>query len=117
MGFGPTNVGLWRMYGQLDVYDYEQAVRVGEGLRPEAHLPRLVQADYWVNYGRALARVRGRHDDAIAAFRRAEEISPPPRLYRDPFATDVIAELLARSRRDAVGRELRRMAYRAGLPV
>ncbi len=116
MGFGPTNVGLWRMYGQLDVNDYEQAVRVGEGLHPEAHLPRLVQADYWVNYGRALARVRRRRDDAIVAFRRAEEISPH-RLYRDPFATDVIAELLARSRRDAVGRELRGMAYRAGLPV
>jgi DNA-binding XRE family transcriptional regulator len=116
MGFGPTNVGLWRMYGQLDVNDYEQAVRVGEGLRPEAHLPRLAQADYWVNYGRALARVRRRRDDAIVAFRRAEEISPH-RLYRDPFATDVIAELLARSRRDAVGRELRRMAYRAGLPM
>lgn len=54
--------------------------------------------------------------DAVLAFRRAEEISPH-RLYRDPFTTDVIAELLARFRRDAVGRELRRMAYRAGLPV
>jgi transcriptional regulator with XRE-family HTH domain len=116
MCFGPTNVGLWRMYGQLDVNDYEQAVRVGEGLHPQAHLPRLAQADYWVNYGRALARVRGRRDDAITAFRRAEGISPH-RLYRDPFATDVIAELLARSRRDAAGRELRGMAYRAGLPV
>ncbi|MGH3548270.1 MAG: helix-turn-helix domain-containing protein [Pseudonocardiaceae bacterium] len=116
MSFGPTNVGLWRMYGQLDVYDYEQAIHVGEGLHPEAHLPRLVQADYWVNYGRALARVRGRRGDAVVAFRRAEGISSH-RLYRDPFATDVIAELLARFRRDAVGRELRRMAYRAGLRV
>jgi len=116
MGFGPTNVGLWRMYSQLEVGDYEQVVRVGEGLHPEAHLSRLYQADYWVNYGRALARVRGRRDDAVVAFRRAEEISPH-RLYRDPFATDVIAELLARVRRDAIGRELRRMAYRAGLPV
>lgn len=116
MSFGPTNVGLWRMYGQLDVYDYEQAVHVGECLHPDAHLPRLVQADYWVNYGRALARVRARRRDAVVAFRRAEEISPH-RLYRDPFATDVIAELHARFRADAVGPELRRMAYRAGLPV
>ncbi|MGH3769028.1 MAG: helix-turn-helix domain-containing protein [Pseudonocardiaceae bacterium] len=115
MSFGPTNVGLWQMYGQLDVNDYEHAVHVGEGLHP-AHLPHLVQADYWVNFGRALARVRGRRDEAIGAFRRAEEISAN-RLYRDPFATDVIAELLARARRDAAGRELRRMAYQAGLPV
>lgn len=116
MGFGPTNVGLWRMYGLLDVNDYEPAVRIGEGLHPEAHLPRLVQADYWVNYGRALARVRGRRDDAVVALRRAEEISPH-RLYRDLFATDVIAELVARARDDALGRQLRGMAYRAGLPV
>jgi hypothetical protein len=116
MGFGPSNVGLWRMYGQLDVYDYEPAVHVGETLHPEAHFPRLVQADYWVNFGRALARVRRRREDAVMAFRRAEEISPQ-RLYRDPFATDVIAELLGRFQRDTVGRELRRMAYRAGLPM
>lgn len=38
-------------------------------------------------------------------------------LQRDPFARDVIAELLTHARRDAVGRELRGMAYRAGLPV
>jgi hypothetical protein len=75
-----------------------------------------VETARWVNYGRALARVRGRRDDAVMAFLRAEEISPH-RLYRDPFATDVIAGLLARFRRDAVARDLRRMAYRAGLPV
>jgi hypothetical protein len=64
----------------------------------------------------ALARVRGRRDDAVAALRRAEEISPY-RLYRDLFATDVIAELIARFREDSVDRELRGMAHRAGLPV
>ncbi|MBV9143013.1 MAG: helix-turn-helix transcriptional regulator [Pseudonocardiales bacterium] len=116
MGFGPTNVGLWRMFSLLDGCDYEQAVRVGDGLHPEVYLPRLVQADYWVDYGRALARVRGRRDEAVVAFLRAEKISPH-RLLRDPFAADVIAELLARFRRQAVSRELRRMAYRAGLPV
>jgi hypothetical protein len=36
---------------------------------------------------------------------------------RNPFVRDVLAELLVRARRDAVGRELRGMAYRAGLPV
>jgi hypothetical protein len=114
VGFGPTTVGLWRMYSCLDVGDYAQAVRIGDGLHPEVHLPPLVQADYWVTYGRALARVRGRRDDAVVALHRAEEISPY-RLYRDLFATGVIAELIARSRDDSVGRELRGMAHRAGL--
>jgi hypothetical protein len=66
--------------------------------------------------GRALARVRGRYDDAVLAFRRAETIHPH-RVQRDSFAREVLAELLVPSRRDAIGRELRGMAYRAGLPL
>jgi hypothetical protein len=38
-------------------------------------------------------------------------------VLRNLFARDVIAELVAHSRRDSLGRELRGMAYRAGLPV
>lgn len=98
----------------LDVGDYAQAVRIGAGLHPEVHLPPLEQADYWVTYGRALARVRDRCDDAVAALHRAEEISPY-RLYRDFFATEVLVELVAPSREDSLGRELRGMAHRAGL--
>lgn len=117
MRFGPTMVGLWRMYGQLEVGDHEQTVKIGQDLNPQAHLPRLAQADYWVNYGRGLAQVRRRRDDAADAFRRVEEISPY-RLYRDPFATNVIAELIARGPRDdARAQALKGMASRAGLSV
>jgi len=52
----------------------------------------------------------------VRALRQAELISPP-RVQRNPFVRDVLAELLYRSRRNAVGVELREMAYRAGLPV
>lgn len=116
MGFGPVNVGLWRLAGALEVGDHERAVATAEGIRPEVHPNLTRRAAYWVDYGRALARVRGRHDDAVMAFRRAETISPL-HLHRSPLARDTLAELVARSRRDAVGRELRGMAYRAGLPV
>ncbi|MGH3429593.1 MAG: hypothetical protein ACRDQZ_18835, partial [Mycobacteriales bacterium] len=74
------------------------------------------QSQYWVDYGRALARLPRRSDDAVMALRRAERLFPV-RVHRNPFARDVIGELVVRSRRDAVGRELRGMAYRAGLPV
>lgn len=116
MGFGPINVGLWHMADALETGDHAQAVAIAEGLRPEAHpnVPR--RAVYWIDYGRALAGVRRRHDDAVRAFRRAELLSPL-HLHRNPVARDVLAELLTRSRRDAIGRELRGMAYRAGLPV
>ena len=57
-----------------------------------------------------------RGDDAVMALRNAERLFPI-RVQRNPFIREVLATLLARSRRDSVGRELRGMAYRAGLPV
>ncbi|MGH3962517.1 MAG: helix-turn-helix domain-containing protein [Pseudonocardiaceae bacterium] len=116
LGFGPIKVGLYRMTGLLEVGDNERAAGVAESLTPEAHVNRSGQAAYWADYGRALARMRGRQQDAVTALRRAELISPH-RIQRGPVIREVLAELLARSRRDAVGRELRGMAYRAGLPV
>ncbi|MGH3774102.1 MAG: helix-turn-helix domain-containing protein [Pseudonocardiaceae bacterium] len=115
LAFGPTNIGVWRMGMSLETHDYAHAVSVAEGLRPEL-LPAVRRAVYWAHYGRALARLRGRQDDAVQALRRAEQISPA-RVQRNPFVREVLAELLSRSRRDAAGRELRGMAYRAGLPV
>ena len=114
MGFGPTNVGFWRMHVALECGDYGRAVAIAESLHPEVHPHRGSQALYWVDYGRALARVRNRRDDAALALRRAERIAPPY-VHRDPAARETLAGLLARSKQDAVGRELRGMAYRAGL--
>ncbi|MGH3865202.1 MAG: hypothetical protein ACRDQ4_03525 [Pseudonocardiaceae bacterium] len=116
LGFGPINVDLYRIAGLLELGDHERVVSIAEGMNPEAHANRSRQVAYWADYGRALARLRGRHDEAVMALRRAELISPY-RIQRNPIIREVLAELLARSRRDAVGRELRGMAYRAGLPV
>jgi hypothetical protein len=60
--------------------------------------------------------VKGRHAAAVIVFRRAEQIHPY-RVQRDPFAREVLAEVLLRAPRGAVGRELRGMAYRVGLPL
>ncbi len=113
LGFGPNEVGRARMAGLVRIEDYEGAVSVAESLNPEAYDP-VRQAYYWCGYGRALARLRRRHEDAVAAFRRAELISPH-RVLRDPLIRDALAVLLRHSRRDAVGQELRDMARRAGL--
>lgn len=116
MGFGPINVGLWRMAATLEAGDYERTAAIAKGLHPQGHRSRERQATYWIDYGRALARLRGRRDEAVIALRRAEKLHST-RLLRNSFARDTIAELLARAKRDAIGRELRGMAYRAGLPV
>lgn len=116
LGFGPISVGMFRMSGMVESGDHEGALNVAEGLNPNAHANLSSRTFYWVNYGRAAARVRGRHDDAVKALRRAELISPHS-VQRNPLVREVVAELLMRSHRDPVGRELRGMAYRAGLPV
>lgn len=116
LGFGPIKVGLYRMSGLLEIGDAERAAGVAESLNPEAHVNRSGQAAYWADYGRALARMRGRQQDAVTALRTAELISPH-RIQRGPVIREVLAELTTRAKRDAVGRELRGMAYRAGLPA
>ena len=117
LGFGPINVDLYRISGLLEVGDYERVVGIAEGMNPEAHTNPSRWVAYWADYGQALARLRGRHDDAVMALRRAELISPH-RIQRNPIIRNVLAVLLRHSRRGApVDQELRGMARRAGLPV
>ncbi|MDQ3763226.1 MAG: helix-turn-helix domain-containing protein [Actinomycetota bacterium] len=113
--FGPTNVGFRRVRLALEAGEPDRAVSIAEGLHPNQNPFPCNRVYHWVGYGRALARLRGRRDDAVRALRRAETLYPL-RVQRDPFVREVLGELVIRSRRDAIGRELRGMAYRAGLP-
>ncbi len=113
--FGPVDVAMNRMACALEAGEAGQAVSVAQQVNPDRHPFPANRAVYWRHYGRALTRLRRRHDDAVAALRTAEDIFPAV-VLRDPIARDVIVELLARSRRDSpMDRQLRGMAYRAGL--
>jgi transcriptional regulator with XRE-family HTH domain len=115
-GFGPSNVGVWRMSVALEAGEHAEAARIAETVNPQALPSPTRRAAYWREYGRALARLPRRHDQAVVMLRRAEQIAPA-RIYRHPIMRSIIAELLAKSRRDAIGRELRGLAFRAGLAV
>ncbi|MGH3854122.1 MAG: hypothetical protein ACRDR6_11630 [Pseudonocardiaceae bacterium] len=112
----PTDVALHRMSVALEVGDPEQVVHIARDTTPENHPFRIGQAQIWRNHGKALARLRGRHDDAVRALRTAEGLFPAV-VLRDPFVRDTLAVLLRHSRRDAGGQELQGMARRAGLPL
>ncbi|MBK0866086.1 helix-turn-helix transcriptional regulator [Saccharopolyspora sp. HNM0986] len=115
-GFGPSNVGVWRMSVALEADEPAEAARIAEYVDPEALPSPTRKAAYWREYGRALTHLPNRRDDAVLKLRNAEQISPT-RIHRHPFMRAILAELLAKSKRDASGRELRGMAYRAGLRV
>ena len=113
----PTDAGVYRMWLALEAGEPDRAVSIAQDVHPERQPIPVMRSYYWIDYGLALARVRGRHDDAVVALRTAEDLFPT-KVLRDPIVRDVIAGLLARSRRDSpMDRQLRGMAYRAGLPV
>jgi DNA-binding XRE family transcriptional regulator len=114
--FGPVDAAINWMALTVEADEPDQAVRIARDVDPERHPFPANRACYWLHYGRALARLRGRRDDAVLALRTAEDLYPTL-VRRDPRIRDMLAELLTRSRRDALGQELRGMAYRAGLPV
>lgn len=115
-GFGPSNVAIWRMQCALEAGDYPEVVKIAITVNAAA-LPRTSrQAVYWREYGRALAHLPKRRDEAVLMLRRAEQISPE-QVQRHPLTRSTLVELLSRAKRDAIGGELRGMAYRAGLPV
>jgi tetratricopeptide (TPR) repeat protein len=113
LDFAPATVELWRLLVALETRDYPHAATLAGQLRPE-QLTTHRSATYWAGYGQALARLRDRHDDAVRALYRAEQLCPT-QVQRNPAVREVLAELLMHSRRDVIGRELRAMAYRAGL--
>ncbi|GAA1345890.1 helix-turn-helix transcriptional regulator [Catellatospora bangladeshensis] len=116
LGFGPSNVGVWRMSVALEAGDHAEAARIAATVDPAALPSPTRKSAYWREYGRALARLPRRHDEAVAMLRRAERISPV-RIHRHPFMRSLLTELLSRVKTGAARRELTGMAYRAGLPV
>ncbi|MGH3978250.1 MAG: hypothetical protein ACRDRZ_04495, partial [Pseudonocardiaceae bacterium] len=91
-GFGPTNVGLRRLSLALEAGEPDRALSIARGVQPQRFPFATRQAAYWVDVGRAAARLRDRRDDAVRAFLAAEDLFPT-RVYRNPFARDAIAGL------------------------
>jgi len=116
--FGSVDAGTAQMWLALEAKEPDRAVSIARNINinPNRHPLPVARASYWLHYGRALAQLRDRRDDAVMALRTAEKIFPTM-VLREPKVREVLADLLSRSRRDAVGRELRGMAYRAGLRV
>src|SRR5262249_51640452 len=85
--FGPTNVGFRRVHLALEAGEPDRAVSIAEGLNPDRNPFPCNRVYHLVGYGRALAQLRGRRDDAVRALRRAETIYPV-RVRRNPFVRD-----------------------------
>ncbi len=113
---GSADAGIAQMWLALEAKEPDRAVRIGQEVNPDRHPLPVARVHYWMHYGRALASLRRRHEDAVRALRTAEEIFPTM-VLRDPFVRDTLTVLLRHSRRGSpTDQELRGMARRAGLP-
>ena len=115
MSFGPSNVALWRSSVALESGEYERAAELSDQVDLTA-LPPKRRVNYHVNRARSLSQIRDRRGDAVLALRSAEQINPDS-VRRSPGTRRLLGELVTRTRDEALGRELRGMAYRAGLAV
>ncbi|MGH3844095.1 MAG: helix-turn-helix domain-containing protein [Pseudonocardiaceae bacterium] len=114
--FGPDNVGIWRVSIAVELGDPGRARELALQVNP-AQVPSAArQAMYWADLGRGMASERATRDQAVGALLRAEKIAPQ-RIRTNPFVRETVADLMRRARREAVGRELRGMAYRMGIGV
>lgn len=115
MSFGPSNVALWRVSVALEAGEHEHAVALSDGVNPAA-LPPKRRVTHYVNRARALSQVKDRRGEAVLALRTAEKINPDS-VRRSPATRRLLGELVVRTRNEALGRELRGLAYRAGMAV
>ena len=114
LAFGPANVAMHRLSVAVELGEPDAGTAAAAAVRPEDIPYPARRASYWSDLGRAYAQQR-RDAEAVAALRRAEQIAPQ-RVRLHPLVREAVADMVDRAHRAAVGRELRGLAYRMGVP-
>ncbi|MGH3781953.1 MAG: helix-turn-helix domain-containing protein [Pseudonocardiaceae bacterium] len=112
--FGPTNVGIWRTSVAVEIGEHGKALEAAKTVHPELLPGHVRQAEFWADVGRALVAGKKTRDKGVRVLLHAEELAPQ-RIRHDLLVREVVAGLLRQARRDAGGRELRRLAWRMGI--
>ncbi len=113
--FGPTNINFWRIAMEADGDSPGQAVEIARSTNPRAIPAVFRQAEFYVDTGRALARV-GKGSEALRMLLIAERMAP--QRMRSPIVIETTRGLLERARRGAAGwTELRGLCERLGVGV
>ncbi len=112
--FGLANYGFWRVHLAVGRGEGAKVRELARGVDPTAVKSASRQAAFYADLGQGLATERAHRHEAVAALRTAERLAPQ-RVRANPFVRETVVDLMRRARRDAIGRELRGMAYRMGL--
>lgn len=111
--FGPTNIGTWRVGMEADGSAPGRALEIAREINVSAIDSPTRQVSFYLDMGRALSRLR-KDEQAIRQLLTAERLAPQ-RVRSDPLVAETARALLARSRRNAIGIELRGLCERIGV--
>jgi transcriptional regulator with XRE-family HTH domain len=114
--FGLANYGFWRVHLAVARGEGGKVRELARGVDPTAVKSASRQAAFYADLGQGLATERAHWHEAVTALRTAERLAPQ-RTRANPFVRETVVDLIRRARRDAIGRELRGMAYRMGIGV
>jgi transcriptional regulator with XRE-family HTH domain len=111
--FGPANVGVWRASFAVEAGNAEQALAYADAVEPRQLASNNRRAALRMEKARAYTML-GKDADAIRELRLAERLSPAQTRHH-PLIRELVSDMLARSRREAGGRDLRGIAWRMNL--
>jgi transcriptional regulator with XRE-family HTH domain len=111
--FGPANVGVWRASLAMEAGNAEEALAYAAAVDPRQLASSNRRAALRLEKARAFAML-GKDADAVREMRQAERLSPAQTRHH-PLIRELVADMLARSRREAGGRDLRGLAWRMNL--
>jgi transcriptional regulator with XRE-family HTH domain len=114
MGFGPTNVKLWRMAAALEAGQPHKVIDIARTFEPTVLPDANRISTYWLDYGRAVAALGGRDEEAIGYLARAEDAAPQYMRIL-PAARNTVKSMIVRAQKRAVADNLRRLADKMGL--
>jgi hypothetical protein len=116
MHFNVTNWTAWRVAVGVELGEGPRVTDHAAGMDISALAAAERQGMFYGDLARGLAQDKSTRARAVVALRTAEKIAPQ-RVRTNPYLRETLVNLLHQVKQDAVNRELRGMAHRAGLPV
>lgn len=112
--FGVVNVGVWRTSLATEFGDGPKVAEIARGVNIETIPSPSRRAEFYADVGRSMLPKRATRDEGTSVLLRAEQLAPQ-RIRNDVFVREAVVSRLRFAHRDAVGRELRGLAYRMGI--
>lgn len=114
LGFGPTNIGLWRMTVAAELGEHGRVVELAKTINPGPLRAADRHYSYWLTRGLALSRSGRADQETVASLMYAERAAPAP-FGVNAAAHDAVVTVIHRARRRSISDDLRIIARRIGI--